>query len=174
MTIRVHKPNKILCLATLCAAFATCSRAQVSKADGEVVPQARLSLVNRTDCGLTVKVMNAATSRLYQSVDIPPHDTAAVDISRNGRYFTKVRATCDDWRPDYRRTGTVQFQCDAQGYTNAEMTFTMVASVHDSDGNVMERTVSARITKFSVISRVPDDDGLIHGKSISASDFLRD
>lgn len=166
--------NKIMCLALLCAAFATCSRAQVGKVGGEVVPQARMSLVNRTDCDLTVKVMNAATSRLYQSVDIPPHDTAAVDISRNGRFFAKVRATCDDRRPAYRRTGTVQFQCDAQGYTHAEMTFTQVASLHDADGNVMERTVSARMTRFSVISRVPDDDGLIHGKSISASDFYND
>ena len=137
-------------------------------------PKARLSLVNKTDCDLTVKVMNAVTSHLYQAVDIPPHDTAAVDISRNGRYFTKVRATCDDRRPAYRRTGTVQFQCDAQGYTNAEMTFTMVASVHDSDGHAVERTVSARVTKFSVISRVPDDDGLIHGKTISANDFNKD
>lgn len=165
--------RKLIASSLMSFALAFQVQAQPEKSTGRNNQDAELSLVNKTASPLKIKVMDRNTSRLYGIADVAPHGTAVVDIGRNGKFYVMASAY-DGSRPVYVRTLSSQFQCDAQGYTQAEMTFTMVTSVTDSEGNAVERTLSARITRYCVVSRIAEDDGRIYGKSITANEFNRD
>lgn len=163
----------ILLFAIAAFCFTTGAEAQMRKVGGQWETQAEFVLVNETGAAVNVKLMNNKTKRLYKAVEVPPYGTEIVRVGRNCNLFVKA-ATIYAGRHIYIRTGPTQFQCDSDGYTLAEMKFTLVRSVYDEDGNTIAKTLSARISSYRACIRQADDDGLIHGAAISASEFNRD
>ena len=93
------------------------SRTQTAKAS--------ITIMNRSDYSLTVKIMKTGGRGLYQTVNISPKSSSMVSFSSTDSYYTKTKATKGGLIPEtlYRKTGAFSVQCDANGYTEGTLEF---------------------------------------------------
>ena len=93
------------------------SRAQTERAS--------ITIMNRSDYSLTVKIMKTGGRGLYQTVNISPKSSNTVYFSSSDSYYTKTKATKGGLIPEtlYRKTGTFSVQCNENGYTEGTLEY---------------------------------------------------
>lgn len=86
---------------------------------------ASITIANRSDYTLTVKIMRTGGRGLYSTVNIYPHSSTVVSFSSSDSYFTKTKATKGGLisEPLYRKSGAFSVKCDETGYTEGTMEF---------------------------------------------------
>ena len=86
---------------------------------------ASITIVNRSDYTLTVKIMKTGGRGLYSTVNIYPHSSNVVSFSSSDSYFTKTKATKGGLISEtlYRKSGAFSVKCDETGYTEGTMEF---------------------------------------------------
>lgn len=105
--------KKLLASLIVCFIAVFCANAQNS--------QAKLTISNRSDYTITVKVMRAEGG-LYATRTISAHSSSTVSFSKTGRYYTKTKAQ-KGIETLYRQGGTFEMQCDDTGYTEGTLEF---------------------------------------------------
>lgn len=83
--------------------------------------QAKLTISNRSDYTITVKVMRAEGG-LYTTRTISAHSSSTVGFTRTGMFYTKTKAQ-KGLETLYRQGGTFEMQCDNSGYTEGTLEF---------------------------------------------------
>ena len=83
--------------------------------------QARLTISNKSDYAITVKVMKAEGG-LYTTRTIGAHSSSTVSFSRTGMFYTKTKAQ-KGMETLYRQGSSFQMQCDNTGYTEGTLEF---------------------------------------------------
>jgi hypothetical protein len=91
---------------------------------------AKLTIVNRSEYSLTVKIMKTGGRGLYRTVYISPKSSSLVTFSSSDSFFTKTMATKGGLIPEtlYRKTGVFTVQCDEDGYTEGTIEFYVSSS----------------------------------------------
>ena len=86
---------------------------------------ASITIVNRSDYSLTVKIMKTGGRGLYRTVNIAPRSSNVVSFSSSDSYYTKTKATKGGLIPEtlYRMSGAFSVKCDETGYTEGTMEF---------------------------------------------------
>ena len=86
---------------------------------------ATITIINRSDYSLTVKIMKTGGRGLYRIVNISPKSSSTVSFSNTDSYYTKTKATKGGIVPEtlYRKTGVFSVQCDENGYTEGTLEF---------------------------------------------------
>lgn len=86
---------------------------------------ASITIMNRSDYSLTVKIMKTGGRGLYRTVNISPKSSSTVSFYSNDSYYTKTKATKGGLIPEtlYRKTGSFTVQCDENGYTEGTLEF---------------------------------------------------
>ena len=91
---------------------------------------AKLTIVNRSEYSLTVKIMKTGGRGLYRTVYISPKSSSVVQFYSSDTFYTKTKATKDGILSDtlYRKTGVFTVQCDDEGYTEGTLEFYVSSS----------------------------------------------
>lgn len=86
---------------------------------------ATITIINRSDYSLTVKIMKTGGRGLYRTVNISAKSSSTVSFSSTDSYYTKTKATKGGLIPEtlYRKTGAFSVQCDESGYTEGTLEF---------------------------------------------------
>ena len=86
---------------------------------------ASITISNRSDYALTVKILKTGGRGLYQTVYISPKSSRMVTFSSSDTYFTKTKAVKDGIFGEtlYRKGGSFSVQCDSRGYTEGTLEF---------------------------------------------------
>lgn len=86
---------------------------------------ASITIVNRSDYTLTVKIMKTGGRGLYSMVNIYPRSSNVVSFSSSDSYYTKTKATKGGLISEtlYRMSGAFSVKCDETGYTEGTMEF---------------------------------------------------
>ena len=86
---------------------------------------ASITIMNRSDYSLTVKIMKTGGRGLYRTVSISPHSSSVVSFSSSDSYYTKTKATKGGLIPEtlYRMSGAFSVRCDEFGYTEGTLEF---------------------------------------------------
>ena len=86
---------------------------------------ATITIMNRSDYNLTVKIMKTGGRGLYRTVNISPKSSSTVSFSSTDSYYTKTKATKGGLIPEtlYRKTSAFSVQCDEKGYTEGTLEF---------------------------------------------------
>lgn len=86
---------------------------------------ASITIMNRSDYSLTVKIMKTGGRGLYRTVNISPRSSNTVSFYSTDSYYTKTKATKGGLIPEtlYRKTSAFSVQCDENGYTEGTLEF---------------------------------------------------
>ena len=94
------------------------TNSECSYSDGK----ASLSISNRSEYTLTIKVMRNNGGGLYTTVTIPAKSSRTVYFSNSGSFYTKLKAE-NGWETLYKQDSPFSIQCDSYGYTEASMSY---------------------------------------------------
>lgn len=99
-----------------------------SYASGHTLSQSKsasLTIVNKSDYTLTVKILRTNERGLYRTVMISPRSSSIVTFSSTDNFYTKTKAVKDGILGEtlYRKGGTFVIQCDSKGYTEGILEF---------------------------------------------------
>lgn len=98
---------------------------------------ASITIVNRSDYTLTVKVMRQ-NGGLYQMVCLSPQSSRSVSFARSGSFYTKTKAEKSWSTTLYKKGGCFNVQCDETGYT----TGTLEYFISSTGGGTMGKSIS--------------------------------
>lgn len=98
---------------------------------------ASITIVNRSDYTLTVKVMKQYGD-LYQTVHLSPQSARTVSFAKSGNFYTKTKAEKDWSSTLYKKGGSFCVQCDETGYT----TGTLEYFISSTGGGSMGQSIS--------------------------------
>ena len=86
---------------------------------------ASITIMNRSDYSLTVKIMKTGGRGLYRTVSISPKSSSMVSFFSSDSFYTKTKATKGGLIPEtlYRKTSAFSVQCDETGYTEGTLEF---------------------------------------------------
>ena len=86
---------------------------------------ASITIRNRSEYALTVKVLKTGGRGLYRTIYISPKSSSVVSFSRSDSFFTKTKAVKDGILGEtlYRKGGTFTVQCDSERYTEGTLEF---------------------------------------------------
>ena len=99
---------------------------------------ATLTIVNKSDYSMTVKVMKQYGG-LYQTVYISPGSSRTVSFSRSGNFYTKTKAEKRLSGTLYKKGGVFSIQCDDKGYTTATLEFVITSGGGGSMGQSISK-----------------------------------
>ena len=100
--------------------------------------KASLSISNRSDYVLTVKIMRNNGGGLYSTVSIPARSSRTVYFSNSGTFYTKLKAE-KGMETIYKQDSPFSIQCDSNGYTEASMSY-YISSYGGSAGKSISRS----------------------------------
>lgn len=100
--------------------------------------KASLSISNRSDYTLTIKVMRSNGGGLYTTVTIPAKLSRTVYFSNSGSFYTKMKAE-KGLETLYKQDSPFSIQCDNYGYTEACISY-YVSSSAGSAGKSISRS----------------------------------
>lgn len=100
--------------------------------------KASLSISNRSDYTLTIKVMRSNGGGLYTTVTIPAKSSRTVYFSNSGSFYTKMKAE-KGLETLYKQDSPFSIQCDIYGYTEASISY-YVSSAGGSAGKSISRS----------------------------------
>ena len=100
---------------------------------------ASLTIVNRSDYTMTVKVMKQYGG-LYQIVRLSPHSSNTVSFARSGIFYTKTKAEKDWSSTLYKKGGAFSVQCDDTGYTTGTLEYYISSTGDGSMGQSISRS----------------------------------
>ena len=89
--------------------------------------KATLSISNRSDYTLTIKVMRSNGGGLYTTVTIPAKSSRTVYFSNSGSFYTKMKAE-KGLETLYKQDSPFSIQCDNYGYTEASISYYVSSS----------------------------------------------
>lgn len=86
---------------------------------------ASITIRNRSDYTLTVKVLRTGGRGLYRTLTISPNSSSIVTFSSSDNFYTKTMAVKSGFLGEtlYRKGGAFSIQCDSQGYTEGTLEF---------------------------------------------------
>lgn len=100
---------------------------------------ASLTIDNRSDYSLTVKIMRTNGRGLYRTVYVGPQSSRCVSFYNSDTFYTKTKAE-KDWSVTlYRMGGVFQIQNNSEGYSEATLTF-YVSSYGGTSGQGISRS----------------------------------
>ena len=100
--------------------------------------KASLSISNRSDYTLTIKVMRCNEGGLYTTVTIPARSSRIVYFSNSGSFYTKLKAE-NGWETLYKQDSPFSIQCDSNVYTESSMSY-YISSYGGSAGKSISRS----------------------------------
>ena len=100
--------------------------------------KASLSISNRSDYTLTIKVMRSNGGGLYTTVTIPAKSSRTVYFSNSDSFYTKMKAE-KGLETLYKQDSPFSIQCDSSGYTEASMSY-YISSYGGSAGKSISRS----------------------------------
>jgi len=115
-------------------AFDLDANSEYSYSDG----RASLSISNRSEYTLTIKVMRNNGGGLYTTVTIPAKSSRTVYFSNSGSFYTKMKAE-NGWETLYKQDSPFSIQCDSNGYTEASMSY-YISSYGGSAGKSISKS----------------------------------
>lgn len=110
------------------------ANSEYSYSDG----RASLSISNRSDYTLTIKVMRNNGGGLYTTVTIPAKSSRTVYFSNSGSFYTKMKAE-KGIETLYKQDSPFSIQCDSNGYTEASMSY-YISSYGGSAGKSISKS----------------------------------
>jgi hypothetical protein len=86
---------------------------------------ASITIMNRSDYTLTVKILRTGGRGLYRTVYISPKSSNTVTFSSSDSFYTKTKAVKDGILGETlnRKGGSFSVQCDETGYTEGTLEF---------------------------------------------------
>lgn len=87
---------------------------------------ASITILNRSEYTLTVKILKTGGRGLYRTVCISPKSSSSVSFSSTDTFFTKTKAVKNGFLGGetlYRKGGSFSVQCDSNGYTEGTLEF---------------------------------------------------
>jgi hypothetical protein len=130
-----------ICLSIALAMFTVNANANEKVADIEYSysnEQASLSISNRSEYTLTIKIMRNNGGGLYSIVSIPARSSRTVYFSDSGSFYTKLKAE-KGLETIYKQDAPFSIQCDNYGYTEASMSY-YISSTGGSAGKSISRS----------------------------------
>lgn len=130
-----------ICLSIALAMFTVNANANEKVADIEYSysnEQASLSISNRSEYTLTIKIMRNNGGGLYSTVSIPARSSRTVYFSNSGSFYTKLKAE-KGLETIYKQDSPFNIQCDNYGYTEASMSY-YISSTGGSAGRSISRS----------------------------------
>jgi len=130
-----------ICLSIALAMFTVNANANEKVADLEYSysnEQASLSISNRSEYTLTIKIMRNNGGGLYSTVSIPARSSRTVYFSNSGSFYTKLKAE-KGLETIYKQDSPFSIQCDNYGYTEASMSY-YISSTGGSAGKSISRS----------------------------------
>ena len=130
-----------ICLSIALAMFTVNANANEKVADLEYSysnEQASLSISNRSEYTLTIKIMRNNGGGLYSTVSIPARSSRTVYFSNSGSFYTKLKAE-KGLETIYKQDSPFSIQCDSYGYTEASMSY-YISSTGGSAGKSISRS----------------------------------
>lgn len=100
--------------------------------------KASLTISNRSEYTLTIKIMRNNGGGLYSTVSIPARSSRTVYFSNSGSFFTKLKAE-KGIETIYKQDSPFSIQCDSSGYTEASMSY-YISSTGGSAGKSISRS----------------------------------
>lgn len=100
--------------------------------------KASLSISNRSDYALTIKIMRTNGGGLYSTISIPARSSRTVYFSTSGTFFTKLKAE-KGMETLYKQDSPFSIQCDSNGYTEASLSY-YISSYGGSAGKSISRS----------------------------------
>ena len=102
---------------------------------------ASITIKNRSDYSLTVKILKTNGRGLYRTVYISPRSSSTVTFSSSDNFYTKTMAVKDGLFGEtlYRKGEAFSIQCDSQGYTEGTLEF-YVSSTGGSSGQGISKS----------------------------------
>ena len=94
---------------------------------------ATLTIRNNSDRTLTVKVMKSAGG-VHAVVYISPRGSRVVSFTKSGYFYTKVKTERSQYDTMYSKGETFFIQNDDRGYSESELTFTIIESKYPQSG----------------------------------------
>lgn len=88
--------------------------------------RASITIRNRSDYHLTVKILKTGGRGLYRTIYVPAKSSELVTFSSNGTYFTRAKAVRSGLFGNetiYRRGGSFRVQNDIEGCTEGTLDF---------------------------------------------------
>lgn len=99
---------------------------------------ASLSISNRSEYTLTIKIMRVNGGGVYSTVSIPAQSSRTVYFSHSGSFYTKLKAE-KGLETIYKQDSPFSIQCDSNGYTEASMSY-YISSYGGSAGKSISRS----------------------------------
>lgn len=99
---------------------------------------ASLSISNRSEYTLTIKIMRVNGGGVYSAVSIPAQSSRTVYFSHSGSFYTKLKAE-KGLETIYKQDSPFSIQCDSNGYTEASMSY-YISSYGGSAGKSISRS----------------------------------
>jgi len=96
--------------------------------------QASLTIANRSDYTITVKVMKAEGG-LYATRNISAHSSSTLSFPSSGNFYTKTKAS-KGIETLYKKGGTFEMTCNRSGYTEATLEFYVTGGYGSSGQNI--------------------------------------
>lgn len=130
-----------ICLSIALAMFTVNTFAAESAINSEYSysdKRASLSISNRSEYTLTIKVMRNNGGGLYTTVTIPAKSSRTVYFSNSGSFYTKMKAE-NGWETLYKQDSPFSIQCDSNGYTEASMSY-YISSYGGSAGKSISKS----------------------------------
>lgn len=130
-----------ICLSIALAMFTVNTFAAESAINSEYSysdERASLSISNRSEYTLTIKVMRNNGGGLYTTVTIPAKSSRTVYFSNSGSFYTKMKAE-NGWETLYKQDSPFSIQCDSNGYTEASMSY-YISSYGGSAGKSISKS----------------------------------
>ena len=100
--------------------------------------KASLTISNRSEFTLTIKIMRNNGGGLYSTVSIPARSSRTVYFSNSGSFYTKLKAE-KGIETIYKQDSPFSIQCDSSGYTEANMSY-YISSYGGSAGKSISRS----------------------------------
>ena len=100
--------------------------------------KASLSISNKSDYTLTIKIMRNNGGGLYSTLSIPARSSRTVYFSNSGAFYTKLKAE-KGIETIYKQDSPFSIQCDSSGYTEASMSY-YISSTGGSAGKSISRS----------------------------------
>ena len=100
--------------------------------------KASLTISNRSEYTLTIKIMRNNGGGLYSTVSIPARSSRTVYFSNSGSFFTKLKAE-KGIETIYKQDSPFSLQCDGSGYTEASISY-YISSTAGSAGKSISRS----------------------------------
>lgn len=104
--------------------------------EGSYQQNASITISNRSDYTITVKIMKTEGG-LYATRSIAPHSSSSVSFASSGNFYTKTKAE-KGWETLYKQGGAFNIHCDYDGYTQGTLEF-YVSGGYGSSGQSISK-----------------------------------